>query len=1579
MVLSSKKKGKRSVPATPPLARISMVFLLSHVLLPFAYPLVVGTSASTAHSSIPGTHGALSVAKTNRAAAVVSQSMSAASVDTSDKISIRQFLSRLNPASKTSDWKGGEYNATIPSRLLFRFASPLVNLAGERHLQEEDAFKEPKDRKMGSAVAELTSIYEKCRSKARTKLEQQKQHDKVAAKASESLVLAKALLLHQRRNLILTGSLRLINTAVQAFPALLVARLLRLIESGVEHHASRALLTAAALVAVLSLKMIVENQYFHHVVKGATQVRGSLAGLIFDKSLRLPSGGSGGAIQSSFSKKKNKEKKESLGAGGVLNLMQSDASILESTAMQLHTIWDGPLQIAMYTTLLFRYLGSSVIYGLLVLLLVIPLNSITLRILNRLSKYENEAKDARTKRTSESIANMKLLKLQAWEESFADDIRSHRRDELRRHVSRGLVRALNQAVSNAVPALVLVVTLSAYVKTGRPIVASTIFTAISLFNQLRFPLFFYPMLIDSLANGRNALRRCGSYLASEEVGPYVESMPLLNGQGGAVEMKSGNFLWSSSKVIKDGTVTTVAVPALCDVDLSVKPGEVVAVVGSVGVGKTAVIKALLGELAPVPRAVVDQTLSSSGSTLDALEIVDKPTVVLHGNVGYCSQEAWLPKGTIREAIVFGREYDEERYLKSVRDAGLDGDIVDSINGANSKEAASRGVLSHDTDVGEGGSSLSGGQRARVALARALYGDDQTKVFLLDDPLAALDASVGSMVFERMTERLRSSNAAVLLVTNDPSLPRRCDRVILMGKYSPYSSSCSTVIDSGTYDELLARGHDLRSLSRHAEDETGNGTEELEPIVSSSEGETLIESKMPREETIRVVGGYEVPSNVTDRSYHADPDCQKCMENLPDYIADHVVPIAPLYLDEVSKVDVSGRNATTNGTPVVKKNVELKMTATRKLASPDDAMTTGAVPRSTYVAYFKSVRKPLLVAAMVLSYLMANGAQFFQQYIVAKWTEIGTGDSMAVAMGGKYLRSLVNAAGVVSVFLWLRSFLTMRVGVRASEFLHNRMVSSVFAAPISFFDATPSGQLLSRFGKEMETVDRALPDSIGSVLFCFLQIFFSGAALAGIITPAMLVPLFAIGTMYVRTMSRFRPAARDLKRSESRSRSPIYTHFGEAVRGTEIIRSIPGADISWSSDHRALMDRNLSVFYAVKALDRWLSIRLETLGNVVVFTSAVASVFLTRTGKLKAGSAGWGLTQALAITGLLTWAVRCLTDLETHMMSVMRVKELTDLDSDSLKGKFPDASRELSLMPKEAFVAGEALRYLERDDFSTSIAFAPLSDEALLKDGWPWKGNTVFRNVSMRYNSLSPLVLKDVTIGIPPGTTLGIVGRTGSGKSSLLLTLFRLVEVEPGGSIEIDGVDIRSVSLSTLRGSLSIIPQDPVLFAGTVMYNLDATGTAKPEDAWAALQSASPALAQQFRNAGTGLDTQITEGGKNLSLGQRQLICLARALLRKSKILVMDEATSSVDAKTDSQVQETIRREFVDKGVSVITVAHRLDTVLGYDKIAVLGSGKLLEYGSPADLLKNRNGELRRLVDADRLNKRKGAAANMVIM
>jgi len=1235
---------------------------------------------------------------------------------------------------------------------------------------------------------------------------------------------------------------------------------------------------------------IYTNTHVHiNTHKGATIVRGSLTGLVFDKSLRVSSNEDFQKSPSSGDSddKKSGEKKSSpsVGSSSVLNLMQSDVLIIENAALQIHTIWDGLLQISIYSALLYSYLGSSVIWGIGILLLTIPINSLTLRVLNRLSKDELEAKDNRTKKTAEAITNMKILKLQGWENHFEKGIEIARSEELRRHVKRGAFRALNQAISNAVPAIVLVVTLTAYRRTGKPIVASTIFTAISLFNQLRFPLLFYPMVIDALANGKNALSRLSSYLCQEDLTPYVKKLPMVNGNGGCIDLSNGNFFWSKpTSASHENDNRTGASPALCGADIHVKAGEVACVVGNVGSGKSALIKAMLGELEPVPRIAVDDSVGKSVAPPADSLVNNIPIVKIRGDVAYCSQESWLSKGTIQEAVLFGREYDEARYLSAIYDAGLDEDVAS-------------GTLSHNTEVGEGGFSLSGGQRARVQIARAMYGDN-IGVYLLDDPLSALDASVGSTVFERITNRTRERGAATVFVTNDASLPRRCDKVFIMEKVSNGSHSCSRIVDSGTYDEIISRGRNLSNTTIH-------------PEISESE---------PKEEGLQ-----------SDKIVRA--------------------------------------NLKETETAVKKKKDDKKIQDERKEVSSkqktlDDMMTDGAVPRSTYITYLKAVRNPVLILGALSCYLLSNGAQFFQQFTVAKWTELGHDTALSVALGGKYLQSLVYAAGVVSVFLWLRSYLLMRTGTRASEFIHSKMLSSVFRAPVTFFDATPSGQLLSRFGNELETVDRGVPDGIGSFLFCFLNIAITAAGLTGLMTPGMAVPIILVSYFYNCVMAQFRPAARDLKRFESKSRSPIYTTFGEALTGAETIRSIGNSSTLWKSEIRRLVDQNLTVIYSVKGLDRWLSVRLESLGNVLVLIASFASIFLTRSGKLKAGSAGWGLTQALAITGLLTWTVRVLTDLETQMMSVMRVNEVASFDTNS--------SDSQHAIPQEKYKPGEALQDLFHPN--NSLSTSPTTDSALMKSGWPWQGGITFKHVSVRYNPSSPRALKDINLDVPPGTTLGVVGRTGSGKSTLLLTLFRLVEIESEGTIEIDGVDIRSIGIQSLRDSLAIIPQEPTLFSGTLMYNLDATGNSSREDAWNALRAASPELAREYHKSPEGLDTQIAEGGKNLSSGQRQLVCLARALLRKSKILVLDEATSSVDPKTDEQVQATIRREFVEKGVSVITVAHRLDTVINSDKIAVMGAGALIEYGTPKQLLSTRDGHFRRLVDADTQNKVKGGAS-----
>lgn len=320
---------------------------------------------------------------------------------------------------------------------------------------------------------------------------------------------------------------------------------------------------------------------------------------------------------------------------------------------------------------------------------------------------------------------------------------------------------------------------------------------------------------------------------------------------------------------------------------------------------------------------------------------------------------------------------------------------------------------------------------------------------------------------------------------------------------------------------MSRGHDIRTITvdTHDLESLSEENNKLPPSISDT---FKVESKAKLSESATV--SLNNDTSIALGWDHASTDDGIRLEY------DQIRRDEVQFVEDLSKVVANEKKSI--------KSELLSSAFPVKLSSVDDDMATGAVPASTYMTYFKSVRNPVIIGGMVLAYILANSAQFFQQFVIVKWTDLSSTDALTQALSAKYLRSLVQAAGVVSIFLWLRSFLTLHLGYRSSTFLHNSLLKAVMKAPMSFFDATPSGQLLSRFGKELDVVDRSLPDQIGSVLYCFMQIFFSCAALAGAVTPLMLFPLITLGYVYTGVISNFRPAAMDLKRCESKSRAPI---------------------------------------------------------------------------------------------------------------------------------------------------------------------------------------------------------------------------------------------------------------------------------------------------------------------------------------------------------------------------------------------------------------------------------------------------------
>ena len=379
-------------------------------------------------------------------------------------------------------------------------------------------------------------------------------------------------------------------------------------------------------------------------------------------------------------------------------------------------------------------------------------------------------------------------------------------------------------------------------------------------------------------------------------------------------------------------------------------------------------------------------------------------------------------------------------------------------------------------------------------------------------------------------------------------------------------------------------------------------------------------------------------------------------------------------------------------------------------------------------------------------------------------------------------------------------------------------------------------------------------------------------------------------------------ARQLKRLDSINRSPIFSHFTEVVNGASSVRAYGQVD-RFVQENLSKVDRSVSCGYLNFSSNRWLGTRTETLGNLIILFAGLFAIWSR--GTLSAGLAGLSMSYAITVLDAMNWMVRMMCQLETNFVALERILEYTN-------------------NPQE-------------DDWHKE------GDTKLTS--WPDHGSIEFDSYSTRYREGLDLVLKNIRMTVKSGEKIGICGRTGAGKSSLTLSLFRIVE-SAGGRITIDGKDISKIGLHKLRSRLTIIPQDPVLFAGSLRFNLDPCGQHSDADIWDALGHSH--LKDQMKQLGDGLDHTVAEGGENFSVGQRQLICLARAILRKTKVLVLDEATAAVDLETDDLVQDTIRKEFVD--CTVLTIAHRLNTIMNYDRIAVFDSGQLVEMDSPESLM-----------------------------
>uniref|UniRef100_A0A669PY13 ATP binding cassette subfamily C member 2 n=1 Tax=Phasianus colchicus TaxID=9054 RepID=A0A669PY13_PHACC len=1184
------------------------------------------------------------------------------------------------------------------------------------------------------------------------------------------------------QNLVMSVAFKLVHDVlVFASPQLL--KLLIAFVSDAEAFAWQGYLYSILLFLAAILQSLCLQQYFNLCFQLGTNVRASLIAAIYKKALTMSSA----------------TRKEST-VGETVNLMSADAQRFMDMANFIHQLWSSPLQIILSIVFLWGELGPSVLAGLAVMLLLIPINGFLVNKSKGIQVRNMKNKDERMKIMGEVLNGIKILKFFAWEPSFEKRINEIRACELKDLLKFSYLQSVSIFVFSCAPFLVSVslASFAVYVLVDENNVldAQKAFTSISLFNVLRFPMAMLPLVLSSIVQTNVSKERLERYLGGEDLDTsaiHHDSIP-----GSAVRFSEATFTWE-----QDGNAV------IRDVNLDIKPGSLVAVVGAVGSGKSSLISAMLGEMENI-----------------------KGHINIQGSLAYVPQQAWIQNATLKDNILFGSELDEARYQKVIKACALLPDL----------ELLPAG---DQTEIGEKGINLSGGQKQRVSLARAVYND--ADIYILDDPLSAVDAHVGKHLFEHVLgpKGLLQKKTRILVTHSISFLPQADNIVVLVA---------GTVSEHGSYNTLLAnRGAFAQFLNSY-------GSQEEDAAEETTAG----------------------TGNATGYRGH-------------------------LCLEVLKSPRCNSLSRTSRSTTSVKKAQEepIKNIKGQKLIEKE-AVETGKVKFSMYLRYLRAVGLGFSFC-VAMSYVADYVAYVGTNLWLSAWTDDAERyQNETYPVQQRDLRiGVFGALGVSqALFLFLATILSSHGAMRASRIVHEQLLSNILRVPMSFFDTTPTGRIVNRFAKDIFTVDETIPMSFRSWLNCFMGII-STLLMIALATPFFLVVIVPLGIFYYFVLRFYISTSRQLRRLDSVTRSPIYSHFGETVSGLSVIRAY-GHQQRFLQQNEKTMDINQKTVHSWIVSNRWLAIRLEFVGSLVVFFSALLAVISKNS--LEGGIVGLSVSSALNVTQTLNWLVRVSSELETNIVAVERVHEYTKVKRE-----------------------------------------APWVTDKRPPHGWPSKGEIQFVDYKVRYRPELELVLQGITCNIGSTEKIGVVGRTGAGKSSLTNCLFRVLEAA-GGKIIIDGLDIATIGLHDLRQNLTIIPQDPVLFTGTLRMNLDPFDQYTDEEVWKALELAH--LKPYVQELPERLQHIVSEGGENLSVGQRQLVCLARALLRKAKILILDEATAAVDLETDHLIQTTIRSAFAD--CTVLTIAHRLHTIMDSNRVMVMHAGKIVEFDSPEKLLQKQS-------------------------
>ncbi|KAH8201470.1 hypothetical protein TruAng_004394 [Truncatella angustata] len=1148
-------------------------------------------------------------------------------------------------------------------------------------------------------------------------------------------------------------------------------------------------------------------------------VRTQLSSLIFEKATRQQKPKAGGASSETQAAQSKSTKEKEFSADGdnfsTTNLFSADVRRVSDFCSFNRYLPGSLCKLALSWIFLFHLLGwQPLLSGLCAMLAITPINALYSRKYAEVQGRLMTARDEKMRFVSEALSGLRFIKFSALEHEWEERINRLRDMEVSRISEAFWYDTVLSGCWIASPIMLATVCLGVYASIHGTLSPSVAFVSLGVFDSLQVALSFVPELMAMFYDARISSRRIDAYLQCPGIEKSTQAAE-------EIAFNNATIAWpvDSGDRLSD-------VFMLRNVTVRFPQGELSIISGQTGAGKSLMLAAILGDVEVLAGSV--RVPKQPDLNRPQLQHAMTRRWIIPNSIAFVAQTAWLENKTIKENIQFGLPYHEERYRKTISVCALEADLAMMEDGDN-------------TEIGPNGTNLSGGQKCRIAIARAIY--SRAGILVLDDIFSAVDVHVGRQILVDCLNGELGVGRTRIIATHHVELCRPYARYICH-----LSDGTVNIIPTNPSDQLTQAG-----------------------FTSSNTG---FQRWVPNYETVaqRPCTGPHPKAFVQEETQSHGATKRHVYLAFLEASGGRLIWCCMLSLYVLVQALIIGKSwwlRTWTGS------------YKRSAHELDDLVRTSTIP-----------------AAMQHN-LFAENVQI---------TSL-SGYSLNLYLGVYILLSLVSAfLGTVKLYYMFFS------SVKASKELFRKLNFAVLRAPLRWLDTVPRGRVLNRYTADFHSIDTHLARYLEFGLSSFFNII--GIILTGLfVSPAILALATILILASVSYARYYLQCARPIKRLESVMRSPVFEHFDSTLCGVATIRAFAKVN-----DYIRQMDKKLDDWavttWHLEVFKEWMAWRITALGSV--FASCVALVIWLNP-DVDAALAGFALAFSLEISKAILLIVDCYTNVELEMNAVERIVEFSEIPTENLGGSDVPAA-------------------------------------------WPSEGRIEVQDLVISYATDTQPVLKGISFSINSNERIGVVGRTGAGKSTLALALFRFLEAE-SGSIKLDGIDIAKIRLSDLRSRLAIIPQDPKLFSGTLRSNLDPLGQytdaelfeclrraqINPEHPLDATSSPTPVNGNLHENSSVfgSLYTCVSESGLNLSQGQRQLVCLARAIVGRPKVMVLDEATSAVDMTTDTLIQASIRKEFQD--CTLIVIAHRLSTVADFDRILVLSDGNMAEYGTPKEL------------------------------